>query len=141
MGRGYRCVVPVKVGKAAFRVTLDTGAARSLIRADFAAQLRKSQQTAEAVLQRAQADEAISCVGICSDMESGVLEFVQSLRLRFEGVRDGRGSAPAAEIEVPFAELKGASDALLIGFPLLLSWGMQFDQDDDGNIWIELELM
>ena len=50
MGRGYYCVVPVTVGQVRFRATLDTGAARNLIRAEFAEQLRKSAKTRDAVV-------------------------------------------------------------------------------------------
>ena len=54
MGRGFNCVVMVTVGTQRFRMTVDTGAARSLIRAKFADQLRRSAKTREAVVRRFQ---------------------------------------------------------------------------------------
>ena len=42
---GFNCVVIAKVGTGKFRVTLDIGAARSIARSSFAAQLRKNKAT------------------------------------------------------------------------------------------------
>jgi len=42
---GFNCVIVVRIGGVPFRVVLDTGAARSLIRTSFAEQLRKSKKT------------------------------------------------------------------------------------------------
>ena len=45
---GFNCVVVVRIGGMPFRVVLDTGAARSLIRTSFAKQLRKNKKTRSA---------------------------------------------------------------------------------------------
>ena len=42
---GFNCVIVVRIGGVPFRVVLDTGAARSLIRTSFAEQLRKNKKT------------------------------------------------------------------------------------------------
>jgi hypothetical protein len=42
---GFMCVIVVRIGGVPFRVVLDTGAARSLIRTSFAEQLRKDRRT------------------------------------------------------------------------------------------------
>jgi len=42
---GFNCVIVVRIGGVPFRVVLDTGAARSLIRTSFADQLRKNRKT------------------------------------------------------------------------------------------------
>ena len=55
-----------------------------------------------------------------------------------ESVTDGAGPAKKCEVSLDFAELKGASDPVLIGFPQLLQWGVRFEEDADGNPWVEL---
>ena len=42
---GFNCVIVARVGGVPFRVVLDTGAARSLIRTSFAKQLRANKKT------------------------------------------------------------------------------------------------
>ena len=34
--------------------------------------------------------------------------------------------------------LDDAADAMLVGFPTMLEWGVAFEQDADGHIWVEL---
>jgi hypothetical protein len=138
MGRGFHCVVKCFVGTMSFRVTLDTGSARNLVRAGFTEKLRSSAKTREAVLGRGRADRPVVCTGICNDMNSATLDYVINVRCRFESVPDGRGKPAACEVEVGFAELEGASDCLLVGFPTLLKWGMAIDEDADGHLWVEL---
>lgn len=138
MGRGFHCVVRVKVGSVSFRVTIDTGSARNLIRSSFAEKLRVNAKTRDAVVGRGRADKVINCTGICADMESSVLEFVSTVQCMFESVADGRGLPATSTVEVPFAELDNASDCLLIGFPTLADWGLRLDKDADENVWLEL---
>jgi hypothetical protein len=47
LGRGFHCVVRLKVGKKSIRCTLGTGSARSLMRTSFAEKLRVSAHTGE----------------------------------------------------------------------------------------------
>jgi len=138
MGRGFHCVARCTIGSVSFRVTLDTGSARNLVRSSFAEKLRTNSKTRDAVLGRGRADKPVICTGICSDMNSAVLEHVLNLRCRFDSVPDGRGKPVSCEVEISFSELEGASDCLLIGFPTLVKWGMSIDEDADGHLWVEL---
>ena len=117
MGRGYHCAVPVCIGGVKFRATLDTGAARNLIRTEFAEQLRANSKTKGSVVSRGKADRQISCIGICKDMGTATLDHVSTVSCRFESVVDGMGPPRSVDVSPGFAELKGASDPLLIGFP------------------------
>jgi len=137
MGRGFHCVIPVTVGSQQFRMTVDTGAARSLIKTRFASDLRRSPKTRDSVVLRAKADRPVSCIGICQGMESPVLEHVTRLNLSFDEVSDGRGKPRRVSTEVDFAELEGASDMLLLGFPQIAEWGLNITRDDDGHVWVE----
>ena len=138
MGRGFHCVVPVRIGPIWFRLTVDTGAARSLVRTSFAEQLRKSPKTQKAVVPRGKADREITCVGMCEGMESNVISHVPRLACTFEEVPDGSGLPRAVTLEVDFGELDAASDVLLLGFPQILQWGIAFGHDDDGHGWMEI---
>ena len=63
-----------------------------------------------------------------------------TLGLKFESLSpEGDVPSEAPEVEVVFAELEDAADALLIGFPELVSWGVHFYDDSDGNIWVEFK--
>ena len=117
MGRGFRCVVPVRIGSVWFRLTVDTGAARSLIRTGFAEQLRKNPKTQEAVVLRGRADRDITCVGMCEGMESNVISHVSRIARTFEEVPDGTGATKGVTMEIEFGELDGASDVLFLGIP------------------------
>jgi len=137
MGRGFHCVVPVTIGSQQFRMTVDTGAARSLIKTRFATDLRRSVKTRDSLVLRAKADRPVSCIGICQGMESPVLEHVTRINLSFDEVSDGRGKPRRVSTEVDFAELEGASDMLLLGFPQIAEWGLNITRDDDGHVWVE----
>ena len=121
-----------------FRLTVDAGAARSLIRTGFAEQLRKNPKTQEAVVMRGRADRDITCVGMCEGMESNVISHVSRLACSFEEVPDGSGPTKGVTVEIEFGELDGASDVLFLGFPQILEWGVAFSFDDDGNGWMDL---
>ena len=108
MGRGFHCVIPVAVGSQQFRMTVDTGAARSLIKTRFAADVRRSVKTKDSVVLRAKADRPVSCIGICQGMESPVLEHLTRLNLSFDEIPDGTGKPKRISTEVDFAELEGA---------------------------------
>ena len=71
-------------------------------------------------------------------METSVLDHVSTVSCQFESVADGTGPAKTCEVALEFAELQGASDPVLIGFPQLLQWGVRFEEDADGNPWVEL---
>ena len=62
---------------------------------------------------------------------------VTRLALTFEEAPDGRGKPGSVVVEVDFAELQGASDTLLLGFPQLAEWGLVLSKDEDGYVWVE----
>ena len=84
-------------------------------------------------------DEDIACTGLTNDMQTGVIEKVSPVLLQFRDMPDD-GSKPRqpASVKVDFAELDGAADCLLIGFPECAKWWTAFTQDGDENIWAEL---
>ena len=45
IGTGFNCAVVIRINGLKFRMTLDSGAARSIIRSSFADQLRKTRET------------------------------------------------------------------------------------------------
>ena len=45
----------------------------------------------------------------------------------------------APPLDVQFAELEGAADALLIGFPDLVKWDTRFYEDADHHRWVEFK--
>ena len=55
-GRGFHCVVPVWIGGLRFRITLDTGCARSFIRKSFYEQLSKNTKTRASVVGKFRGD-------------------------------------------------------------------------------------
>ena len=63
----FHCVVKMFIGKHAFRVTLDTGAAQSLARASFVKHFRQYQTMRDAVRER-DPIRPISCEGIVKRM-------------------------------------------------------------------------
>ena len=141
MGRGFNCVVMVTVGTQRFRMTVDTGAARSLIRAKFADQLRRSAKTREAVVRRFKGDRAILCEGVVKGMETKPVQVVDVLRLGLRSDDGARRTGELVEVEAEFGELEDAADALLLGFPQALAWGAAFAKDVDGHVWVEFRTL
>jgi len=60
------------------------------------------------------------------------------LQVRFQPI-DPQGHAPprAPSLDVEVIELDNAADALLIGFPDIVRWGIRFFKDADNNIWVD----
>ena len=139
LGTGFNCTCAVKIGGRRFKVCLDSGGSRSLIRSSFAKQIRSGNRK-HAVKRREEIVPPLHCQGVCADMKSVDMTKAITLGLEFETLSpDGGTAAAAPEVEVTFAELDEAADALLIGFPELVSWGVRFYDDSDGNIWIDFE--
>ena len=134
---GFNCVVHVKLGKRTFKVCLDTGGSRSLIRRSFLEQLRKGSQKA-AIVKEERINPPLHCQGVCEGMKSADMVIAATLSLQFEALDpDGHNATEAPVLEVLFAELDNAADALLIGFPEIVSWGCRFFDDQDGNVWVD----
>ena len=73
-------------------------------------------------------------------MKSADMTKAVTIECLFEPV-DPHGHQPpkAPKLPIRFAELDGAADALLIGFPELVACGISFSHDCDGNIWVEFK--
>lgn len=139
LGTGLNCTVPVLVGGRRFKVTIDSGGSRSLIRTSFAQQITKGSHK-HAVKRREEISPPLHCQGVCADMKSADMTKAITLGLVFQSVNpDGGATSTAPEVEVTFAELEGAADALLIAFPEMVRWGVHFYDDADGNIWVDFK--
>ena len=80
----------------------------------------------------------LHCQGVCSGMKSADMTVAVTLNCQFEALDpDGHDLKEAPVLPVLFAELENAADALLIGFPEIVSWGCRFYDDADGNIWVD----
>ena len=127
----------MKIGKRTFKVCLDTGGSRSLIRRSFADQLRKGSQK-DAIVKQERISPPLHCQGVCEGMKSADMTVAVTVDCQFEASDpDGHDAAEAPVIPVLFAELDNAADALLIGFPEIVAWGCRFFDDSDGNIWVD----
>ena len=130
------------VGQRAFRVTLDTGAARSLARAGFVQQLRKYPATRGAV-RESEPIRPISCEGVVKGMLSKPITQITAIELTVKDVEQNLLRLPKHGIRqetrvVEFVELEGAADAILIGSPDLVAWGFSLDGDDGGTVYARL---
>ena len=97
-------------------------------------------KTRGAVLEQTRGDQAISCVGILNTMVTESMDLMTILSCRFKDLPpDSRTPSPGAEAQIPFVEMEGAADCLLVGFPTICQWDPSFHQDSDGNIWLELK--
>ena len=134
---GFNCIVHVKIGKRTFKVCLDTGGSRSLIRKSFLEQLKKGSQKS-AIVKEERINPPLHCQGVCEGMKSADMTVAVTLNCQFEALDpDGHATKEAPVMPVLFAELDNAADALLIGFPEIVSWGCRFFDDQDGNIWVD----
>ena len=138
-GRGFHCVVPVWIGGLRFRITLDTGCARSFIRKSFFEQLSKNSKTRSSIVGRFRGDEGLSCVGIKKDMVADTSVVFRDVMLEFRDTPDdGRKPGLPFTTRTRFVELEDAADCLLIGYPELIGeFKPAFDQDSDGYPWVE----
>ncbi len=107
-----------RIGQMRFRVTLDIGGARSLMRKSFADQLQRNKKTREAVVERYRGEQSVQCEDVVSGMMTAPVEVTTTFKVGFEKgpVRSATVSAEVVCL-VPFAELEGASDPILIGLP------------------------
>ena len=131
-----------KVGEVCFRITLDSGCARNFICAQFCRQLEKSAKTLNAVKQRRVGNSEINCTGITSAMRTPPVQYHSTVVVTLEDVpEDGSKGRPPSHQELVFAELEGASDCLLVGFPTMLKWRPTLFEDEDGHPWVYLQTL
>ena len=139
---GFNCVIPVRLGKTQFRMCIDTGGGRSMIRKEFCDKVRKHSSTCGSILQRNRIVDDVRCTGVCSGMSSAQLEHSALIQLTLDPVReDGGKPLDPVDLQLEMGELPGASDALLMGFPDIVRHQIKFYDDADGNIWVEWGLL
>lgn len=137
---GFHCVCPVRIGKQSFRIVIDTGGGKSLIRKEFRDQLAKHSATCSAVKSRHRIIEDVQCSGICEGMTSGKMAHESLIELTFDSVsEDGRSAPESKTIVLEMGELPGASDHLLMGFPDIVKFDTRFYEDADGNVYVEMQ--
>ena len=137
---GFHCVCPVRIGKQSFRIVIDTGGGKSLIRKEFRDQLAKHSATSSAVKTRHRIIEDVQCSGICEGMTSGKTVHESLIELTFDSVsEDGRSAPQSKTIVLEMGELPGASDHLLMGFPDIVKFDTRFYEDADGNVYVEMQ--
>ena len=70
-------------------------------------------------------------------MKSSEVTTQSVIEIQFPAVDpQGHKPPPSPKLEVEAIELDQASDALLIGFPDIVRWGIGFFDDVDGNVWV-----
>ena len=96
--------------------------------------------TRDAVGDRQEGSRAIECTGIQDSMSTGAVDVHTQIELSFQDTPED-GSKPKKRFKMSpvFAELAGASDALLIGFQTLLEWGFKIFLDGDARPWATFE--
>ena len=135
---GFNCVIPVRIGNSVFRMCVDTGGGRSMIRKEFSDKLQKNSHTCKQVLQRNRIIDEVRCTGVCDGMSSATLDFTALVQLTLDPVReDGGKPPPPVDFQLEMGELPNASDSLLMGFPDIVRHQIKFYDDADGNIWVD----
>ena len=127
-------MVIVTIAGKKFRLVMDTGASRDVIRTKFATQLRSNRLTRDKVVGPRPLTDWISFVGVCEGMTTDSVTCATQVELGFTDAEQGNSE----KISVNFVELEGASDAMLMGFPTLTDLGYALDRDDDGHVWVSL---
>ena len=109
-----------------------------MVRSAFCRQLEKHHKTKGSVVEKCRIANEVKCGGICSGMESTILQYATTLRFGIEPVQEcGKNPGNPVELELEFGELDEASDALLLGFPDIAKLDTRFYIDDDENVWVE----
>ena len=129
---GFNCAVSVRINELKFRMTLDSGAARSIIRKSFAEQLRKTRETRGELYGPQPLSRTINIEGITQGRTSE-LHAATQIRIGLADTVTGH----LAHMEVSFGEMENASETLILGFPDMTQYGFSVEEDDDGNIWVE----
>ena len=139
-GPGFNCLVAFDIGGYPFRVCLDTGAARSMMRTKFARTLQRLAKTKDSVVERCRLKNKLYCTGVCEGMDSKLLTHTLTVKGNFVPLDpDGHKPPPPVSLDIEFGELENASDPMLIGFPDIIKWGCKFTVDADGNAWVSFE--
>ena len=108
-----------------------------MVRAELVKQLQRSEKTREGVVERFSVENPITCTGVCKGMVSQEINRVAQIKGWLDPVTED-GSRPPAPmaLTLDFAELSGAADALLMGFPDIVKYDVRVYDDSDGNVWV-----
>ncbi len=118
---------------------LDTGAARHIVNASFAARLRTNPAAQSSCGGRLQGDRDVEVCGMHRSISTTVIRYVQPLMLHFPGATCIPGKPFGDRVPVKFGELPDLADGLLIGLDTLSVWGLILERDSaTGSTWIEL---
>ena len=85
MGTGFHCGVGIRIGSERFRVVLDSGAARNLIRQKFADKLWKSPLTQKSCLRKEKGDREIRFEGVLKGIETEPVSVLTTVMVEYEG--------------------------------------------------------
>ena len=98
-------IVDLRVGKKEFKITLDTGSARDLIRANFAAQARRHPETRKACIERKAIEGGgIICETVIQGQETAAMTYVQVVDITLVSTL-GMGGEPRVPVRVNFVEM------------------------------------
>ena len=86
---GFNCVVVAKINGKRFRVVLESGAARSLIRTNFAQQLRKNKNTKIAAYGLRPLSQPVVLEGVIKGHPSATIRNATQLRLEMTDTQEG----------------------------------------------------
>ena len=142
LGRGWNLTVLIRIGDQKFAAVLDTGAARNIIRTNFVKELMNHQGTKDSVVGRFRGDRTIYIAGVHSNAPlTSEMSISTVCKLRMQFLQAGeRGERPRGpELVVECGEMASSSDALIIGMPQLLTWGLRIGQTSSGAACVELE--
>ena len=125
-------------------MVVDTGAARSLINANFAHALRKEswdEKTRQHTFApaRIKALNPKRCLGV-SNEPTAAIRVLQRLSISFRGF-DSRGRARREIHDCDFSELPGCADVLLLGGPTCAQLHTTVFEDDEGRTKVEFGRM
>ena len=111
-----------------------------MVRAELVKQLQRSEKTRQGVVERFAVENPITCSGVCKGMVSQEINRVAQITGWLDPVTEDGSKPPApVALTLEFAELAGAADALLMGFPDLVKYDVRVCDDADGNVWVVFE--
>ena len=87
--RGTNCVIVVSINGIRFRVTLDTGAARDVIRKSFAKRLREDKRTKHLIYGPRSMSQSVTFVGVIKGMTSSEVNEVTQVKFRVHDSETG----------------------------------------------------
>jgi hypothetical protein len=132
LGRGWNCVVLVQICGRNFKVLLDSGASRNLVRTAFLKELKDLPGSQEFVKGPGPTDRIIGIAGIHANQtigESNSVSKACDIRMRFLTGLHPNLKLSASSAEVQFGLMESSADDLVVGAPQLANWGFSLTED------------